>query len=46
MLLERLAPTLGVAKSAAWLPAALRAGAQKDEKAQKQAKLILNAGQV
>lgn len=44
--LERLAPTLGVAKSAAWLPAALSAGAQKDEKAQKQVKLILKAGQV
>lgn len=44
--LERLAPALGVAKGAAWLPAALSTGAQKNEMAQKQVRLILKAGQV
>lgn len=44
--LERLAPTVGVSKGAAWLPAALGAGAQRGDEAKKQVQRILDAGQV
>lgn len=44
--LERLAPTVGVSKSAAWLPAALSMEAQRGEEAKKQARLILTASQI
>lgn len=44
--LERLAPTLGVSKGSAWLPAALGNDAQRGEKAREQVQRILNSAQV
>lgn len=44
--LERLAPTLGVAKGSAWLGAALDAEAHKGEKARKQVRRFLDAARV
>jgi hypothetical protein len=42
--LENLAPTLGISKGSAWLPAALAAGAHRDEATQQHLHRILNAG--
>jgi hypothetical protein len=41
--LERMAPTLGVGKGAAWLPAALEGGAQSDRPAQEHAQRLIQA---
>lgn len=43
--LERLAPTVGVSKGAAWLPAALGASAHHGEAARKQVQRLLTTGQ-
>lgn len=42
--LERFAPALGVAKGAAWLPAALKAGAHKEPPARRHVTALAEAG--
>lgn len=44
--LERLAPTVGVSKGSAWLPAALRDDAHNGDRARQQVQRILDAAQV